>query len=114
MVLVLGLILLGVGLAVGLPRATHDVKRAREAQLRFILGEFRRAAARFQERHGRIPTGLDELERDASGGRFLRRRYRDPMTGTADWQVEVAGGEFIVRSTSPDTSLAGVPYRHWR
>ncbi len=114
LVLVLSLILLGVGLAVGLPRATHDVKRAREVQLRFILGEYRRAAARFRERHGRWPTRLEELEADASGVRYLRRRYRDPMTGTLDWQVDLAGDQFCVRSTSSDLSLAGVPYREWR
>lgn len=115
LLLVLSLVAMGVGLAVALPRANHDVKRAREAELRFVLGEFRRAAVRFHERVGRWPAGLADLENGPGGQRFLRRVYPDPMTGKADWVVEGdATGGFLVRSASPDRSLAGVPYADWR
>lgn len=111
----LSLVALGVGLAVALPRANNDVKRARETELRFVLGEFRRAAARFHERVGRWPADLQDLVEGPGGQRFLRRVYPDPMTGKSDWVVEEsATGGFLVRSASVERSLAGVPYADWR
>jgi len=108
--LVLALVLLGVGLAVAVPRAKSDVQRAKESELRFVLGEFRRAMTRFTERNGRPPLSIEEMIRDSNGIRFLRRIYSDPIAGKAEWDFR--GTE--IRSKSSTRSMAGVPYFEFR
>lgn len=108
------LLIMGFSLSLVLPRAKNDVRRAKEDELRFILGEFRRASDKFTTRNGRRPVTLEELCCDEKGQRFLRRIYRDPMTGKADWAISSQKGEFEVRSTSTDESMGGVPYRQFQ
>ncbi|HOT27769.1 MAG TPA: type II secretion system protein [Candidatus Ozemobacteraceae bacterium] len=108
------LLILGFSLSLILPRANNEARRAKEDELRFALGEFRRAAERFAAANGRQPLTLDELCRDGEGRRFLRRIYRDPMTGNADWTVLSRDGLFEVRSSSRGTSVGGIPYERFK
>lgn len=109
------IILMAVGLTVVVPRADLEVKRGREEDLRFKLGEFRRAVNKFVRCHNRQPASLDELVRDSNGNRFLRRPYLDPMTGAFDWQSGMdTDGRFFVRSSSEQASIGGVPFSSFR
>lgn len=108
------LLILGFSLSLILPRANNEARRAKEDELRFALGEFRRAAEKFMARNGRQPLTLEELCRDGDGRRFLRRIYRDPMTGKADWTTLERDGEFEVRSSSRGVSVGGVPYERFK
>jgi len=108
------LLIMGFSLSLALPRANLEVKRAKEEELRFILGEFRRAAEKFSFRNGRQPHSLDDLCRDEKGQRFLRRIYDDPMTGTSDWSVCSSPEGLEIRSSSLEESTAGVPYRKFQ
>ncbi len=109
------IILMAVGLTVVLPRADLEVRRGREEDLRFKLGEFRRAVNKFIRCHNRQPASLDELMRDVDGNRFLRRAYSDPITGVFDWQSGIdSDGRFFVRSSSQQASISGVPYSAFR
>ncbi|HNW35299.1 MAG TPA: hypothetical protein PKM25_10235 [Candidatus Ozemobacteraceae bacterium] len=108
------LLIMGFSLSVILPRANLDVKRAKEDELRFILGEFRRASEKFSFRNGRHPLSLDELCRDEKGQRFLRRIYDDPMTGKGDWSVRYAPEGLEIRSSSQEESTGGIPYRNFQ
>lgn len=107
-------ILIAVTLSVALPVANKEVIREKEDQLRFILGEFRRAGEKFQRCHGRLPESMEEMLKDADGRRFLRRRYLDPFTGKSDWQTEKSPDAFVVFSASQQLSLGGVPYSDFR
>lgn len=108
------LLILGFSLSLILPRANNEARRAKEDELRFALGEFRRAAEKFAAANGRQPLTLDELCRDGEGRRFLRRMYRDPMTGNADWTVLSRDGTFEVRSSSRGMSVGGIPYERFK
>jgi type II secretory pathway pseudopilin PulG len=69
-----------------------QVKREREEELLFRLGEFRRAIARYRADHNRLPKELKELLEDRSQlqrRRYLRRIYSDPFTGKTDWKLEL-------------------------
>jgi type II secretory pathway pseudopilin PulG len=86
--------LLGSILIIGIATAgvaelwSAQVKREKEAELLFRLGEFRRAILRYQADHNRLPKELGDLLLDSSQlqtRRYLRRIYTDPMTGKADW-----------------------------
>ncbi len=108
------LLLLGISLSVVVPRMTNSVRRAKEEDLRFCLGEFRRAVDKFVRANSRQPASIEELLRDGQGRRFLRRIYDDPITGKSDWVMEGEGTGIVVRSSSLETSLAGVPYKDFR
>lgn len=110
----IAVLLLAISLGVALPVASKEAVREKEASLRFILGEFKRAVAKFERCHQRLPENLEELLVDASGNRFLRRRYQDPFTGKFDWQYETASSSFVVFSASQQPSLSGIPYSDFR
>jgi type II secretory pathway pseudopilin PulG len=115
LVLTVAVILLATGLTVVIPRADLEVRRSREDDLRFKLGEFKRAVKKFVRCHERQPLNLDEMLQDASGNRFLRRAYLDPMTGRFDWAYgKNESGEFFVRSACDESSISGVPYSAFR
>ena len=84
-------------------------QRDREVDLLRIGHEFRQAIERYYIAghdgvHSYPPT-LEDLVEDSSGvitRRYLRRIYRDPMTGAADWRIvaSVDGGIAGVYSSS--------------
>jgi len=95
------LILSGIGLTVAVPHLKLSVRQAKEEELRFCLGEFRRAIGKFRDRWSRDPASLQELLRDEKGMPFLRRLYDDPITGRPDWVfVPAASDPAFIRIAS--------------
>jgi hypothetical protein len=91
MVFVLAAII-AVSLYFEVPRIMFERTRERE-QLLIDRGEqYSLAVRRFYVKFGRWPVSMDELE-NTNNIRFLRRQYKDPMTGKADWRIihETAG-----------------------
>ena len=90
---------LGLGLARFGSLWATAAQREREVELIFIGGEFARAIASYRAA-GPAATrdGPQELEDLLLDPRFpfvrrhLRKLYRDPMSGQADWLVERQGG----------------------
>jgi type II secretory pathway pseudopilin PulG len=86
-------------------------KREKEVELIFIGHQVRSAIARYYAAGGfRYPRELADLvsdERSAVPRHFLRKIYRDPMTGQADWQIIRAadGGVMGIASSSKDKSM---------
>lgn len=117
--------LLGAILIIGVATAgvaelwTTQVKREKEQELLFRLGEFRRAIARYRADHNRLPKELKDLLDDRTQlqtRRYLRRIYPDPMTGKADWSLKlvvdragVVSGIEDVHSTSAGKPLRSIP-----
>lgn len=110
---------LGLGLAgFGTLWATQ-AQREREMELLFIGGEFARAISRYRAADpaglGEGPRTLGDLLIDPRQPfvlRHLRRLYRDPMTGAADWIVEREGEQIVgIRSRSSRQALrrSGLP-----
>jgi len=69
-----------------------QVKREKEADLLFRLGEIRRGLLLYRANHNRFPNELKDLLLDTSQiqtRRYLRQIYTDPMTGKADWQLKI-------------------------
>ena len=95
--------LLGAGLA-----ATGTVwhtanTREKETELLFIGNAYRDAIRSFYERTPSgvkaFPGSLKDLEKDPrvpAAMRHIRRLYRDPVTGTADWGLIAAPGGGIM------------------
>jgi type II secretory pathway pseudopilin PulG len=103
--LLFAIAIIGITLAsVGVVWST-EARREREAQLLFVGDQYRQAIGRYLESGGVYPRSLDDLlddKRSPGTRRFLRRRYEDPVTGSADWELIKApgGGILGVASTS--------------
>jgi hypothetical protein len=94
-----------------LPRIMFERTRERE-QLLIDRGEqYSLAIRRFYVKFGRWPASMDELE-NTNNIRFLRRQYKDPMTGKADWRIihEAAGvlTDSLVHPANPLQGQNGV------
>lgn len=94
--------------------ASVAMQREREQELLFVGGQFRHAIALYYEATPgpvkRYPPSLEALLKDARGPvtqRYLRKIYRDPISGKAEWGVvEGPGGEVTgVYSLSADKPL---------
>ncbi|MDH4095775.1 MAG: type II secretion system protein [Betaproteobacteria bacterium] len=128
--------LLGSGLAAYGELASHAQQREREAELKWIGGQFREAIGLYYQRTPgsvkRYPQRLEDLLQDRrflNAQRYLRRVYRDPMTGTTEWGLVQApeGGIAGVYSLSEARSIsqavlgqrqyvvqAGALYQDWK
>lgn len=73
-------------------------QRDKEEELLFVGNEMRRAIGAYAAGAGKYPRSLDELLKDPGFPgvrRYLRKVYRDPMTGRAEWGLLKADGNSI-------------------
>ena len=76
----------GIMLYTELPRVAFEAQRARE-QLLIDRGEqYQRAIQLYFRKFRRFPGDIDQLE-NTNRFRFLRRRYKDPITGKDEWRL---------------------------
>jgi len=59
---------------------SNQLRREREQELIHRGAQYARAIRRYYRKAGNYPTSLEQLE-DTNHIRFLRKRYKDPMTG---------------------------------
>jgi len=77
---------IAVGLYYEMPRIAFESQRAREQILVDRGMQYRRAIQLFYRKFGRYPAAMDDLE-TTNNIRFLRHKYKDPMTGKDDWRI---------------------------
>jgi type II secretory pathway pseudopilin PulG len=105
------IVLIGLMLAMAGEVASTQAQREREAELLFIGHQYRNAIERFFRVNHRFPQTTTELAQSTDSAAatryFLRRPYRDPMTGAGDWSlIPAANGGFMgVASTSARAPL---------
>jgi len=59
---------------------THQIKRDREQELIHRGVQYSRAVRHYYKKFGKYPTRIEDLE-SSNTLRFLRKRYKDPITG---------------------------------
>ena len=74
-----------IALSIEVPRIAQQIKRGKEEELIHRGEQYKIAIKRFLRKNGRYPASLEQLE--SSNMRFLRKRYKDPMTGKDDWRI---------------------------
>lgn len=73
-------------LYIEMPRVAFESQRTKE-QLLIDRGEqYKRAIQVFYRKNKRFPTTMDELEK-FQDVRYLRQKYKDPMTGKDEWRL---------------------------
>lgn len=112
------LVMTSLAVTLALQRAQTDAQREREDELLFVGDQFRQAIRAYTLSPGlpsEYPARLEDLLEDKrwpSPRRYLRKIYPDPMTGRADWLLDLSQGRVIgVRSSSLREPLrhAGFP-----
>ncbi len=78
--LLLFVALLVIGAAAIAPSLSFQVKRDREEELIHRGVQYSRAIRRYFKKFGHYPTKIEDLE-NTNNIRFLRKRYKDPITG---------------------------------
>ena len=90
--LIVALTVMLIGMSVAAPSWRYLVKDMKEEELIFRGGQIADAIERYQARNGNaVPLSLDVLVK----GRYLRKRYEDPMTEDGEWRL-IRFGEPIV------------------
>jgi type II secretory pathway pseudopilin PulG len=75
-----------IALSVAAPKVAADIQRDREVELVHRGQQYTRAIKLYYKKFGAYPPSLDALEK-SNNIRFLRKRYKDPMTGKDDWHL---------------------------
>jgi type II secretory pathway pseudopilin PulG len=89
LMLMLFITLLAIAAAAVAPSIAFRVKRDREEELIHRGTQYSRAIRRYVKKTGRYPSRLEDLE-NTNNIRFLRKRYKDPVTGK-DLVAQLAG-----------------------
>jgi type II secretory pathway pseudopilin PulG len=97
----LAVTLILVAMSIELPRIAQQIKREKEEELVHRGKDYATAVKRFVHKNGgRYPLSVEQLE-DTNHIRFLRKKYKDPMTGESDWKMVHAGEAQIKIPTNP-------------
>src|SRR5438552_6913091 len=96
--LIVAMSIMGIMMTVAMPTWRQMAQREKEAELVFRGQQYARAIGLFQKKSGPgvLPPSIDSLVE----GHFLRRKYKDPITG-GDFYVLQAGA-----ATAPGSSTA--------
>lgn len=83
------------------------LQREKERELLFVGNQFRQAIGHYYRAGKKYPVSLEDLVKDPRQPgvkRYLRKIYRDPITGKAEWGLDLGSyGEIIgVHSLSED------------
>src|SRR5690349_9325854 len=102
----LAVTLILVAMSIELPRIAQQIKREKEEELVHRGKDYATAVKRFVHKNGgRFPLSVEQLE-DTNHIRFLRKKYKDPMTGESDWKM-VHAGEAQINIPAPKPGLSG-------
>jgi type II secretory pathway pseudopilin PulG len=102
----LTLTLMLIALSIEAPRIVQQIKREKEEEMVHRGRDYATAVKRFVHKNGgQYPTSVEQLE-NTNHIRFLRKKYKDPMTGEPDWKM-VHVGEAEIKIPVPNPGLSG-------
>jgi type II secretory pathway pseudopilin PulG len=93
-----------IAMAVEAPRIAQQIKREKEEELVHRGKEYAIAIKKYYHKVGTYPVSLEQLE-STNNMRFLRQRFKDPMTPNGEWKLIHLGEAQINIPTAP----AGTP-----
>lgn len=79
-----------IAMAVEAPRIAQQIQRGKEEELVHRGMEYAKAVKKYRRKMGAFPTSIEQLQ-DTNHIRFLRKRYKDPMTGEDNWKLVHVG-----------------------
>jgi type II secretory pathway pseudopilin PulG len=107
--LLVSLSVLAIMASVALPVWRTAAQREREAELIFRGEQYAHAIELYSRRNGGYPPSLEVLEK----GRFIRKLYKDPVAGDANFQPvyigQMVGGQPVAPRQAQATALSSAP-----
>ena len=90
-----------------MPRVAFEAQLGKEDLLIQRGEQYKRAIKLYVRRFNKYPGSIEQLE-NTNNVRFLRRRYKDPMTGKDEWRfIHSAGGVFPDSLTQRPPAMKG-------
>jgi type II secretory pathway pseudopilin PulG len=105
--LLLFVALLSIGFLAAVQQLEFQIKRDREEELIHRGVQYSRAVRRYFKKFGRYPTRIEELE-DTNNLRFLRKRYKDPVTGKDFKPLHLTDVQMSFTSAAPGIAAAAI------
>ncbi len=78
-------VVLLISLAIAAPKIAKSIQRDKELETIHRGEQYKRALKLYYQKFGSYPTSIDQLVQ-TNQMRFLRRKYKDPLTGKDDWK----------------------------
>lgn len=78
--------LLLLALSIAAPRVAKQIQRDKEQEAVHRGLQYKRAIQLYYKKFGAYPSDIKQLE-NTNQIRFLRKRYKDPITGKDDWRL---------------------------
>jgi type II secretory pathway pseudopilin PulG len=106
--LLVAIAVMTVMLSVAMPVWRHEMQREREAELVFRGEQYVRAIGLFQRKYaGALPPNIDILITE----RFLRKKYKDPMSEDGEFRIVAAGAQQEGQPGQPGQGRGGAGQR---
>lgn len=86
LLLLLTVAILAIMMTAAATRMAHQVKRDRETEMIHRGEQYARAVKKFVRKNGGYPASIEQLEK-TNNIRYLRKRYKDPMTPDGKWKL---------------------------
>ncbi len=90
------------------PQMVQQIKRDREEEMIHRGTEYARAIKKYYKKFGRYPANLEQLD-NTNQIRFLRKRYKDPLTKDGKWKILNYGDiQTLLSANTPGTPAAAL------
>ncbi len=90
------------------PQMVQQMKRDREEEMIHRGTEYARAIKKYYKKFGRYPATLEQLD-NTNQIRFLRKRYKDPLTKDGKWKILNYGDiQTVLNASTPGTPAAAL------
>ena len=97
-----------VAMTIAAPRIVQQIKRDREEEMIHRGTEYARAIKKYYKKFGRYPANLEQLD-NTNQIRFLRQRYKDPLTKDGKWKLLNYGDiQTLLNPGAPGTPAAAL------
>lgn len=91
------------------PALIHQAKRDREQEMIHRGTEYARAIKKYYKKFGRYPANLEQLD-NTNNIRFLRRRFKDPLSKDGQWRLLRYGDiQMLMGSVAGIPGVGGLP-----
>jgi hypothetical protein len=89
--------IIAITLYMEIPRVAFDAQRQKEDLLIYRGEQYKRAIQMFAKANKRFPAKIEDLE-STNNRHYLRRRYKDPITGKDEWRAVHTNGMTLTDS----------------
>jgi len=107
--LLIALAIMAILLSVAMPVWRHEAQREKEAELVFRGEQYARAIALYRFKNANVPNAFPASIDMLVDGRYLRKKYKDPMSPDGEFQIMPVGSQQPGIQNPPGPGRGGSP-----